>query len=595
MCGIFFSLSASGAVLPNEETCCLLRQRGPDNYHVHNVERKVANARSSNEEPIAVHLTFVSTVLSMRGGCLVPQPLVDATTQSVLCFNGDAWKIAGEPIQGNDAELIFKLLLQAVNPNPNTSLSADTCTSAVQGVLDVISSISGPFAFVFYDAVNSKLFFTRDSLGRRSLLQGVDEAGTFKICSLCDGTPSTHFSEVETDGVYMVDLEHAIFQDDSASTSAGIPSFAASCIQTLPWDQEQADSTLRPKNPTPPMNRSIPEGAPPSLNVETVAVKELEQKLRQSLALRIQNVREPPTTSSGINAKVAVLFSGGLDCTLLARLSHDILPESEVIDLLNVAFENPRVAAAAASKGETAVSVYENCPDRITGRAAFAELQKVCPGRNWRFVAIDIPYVETVAHRDTVKRLMRPHNTEMDLSIACALYFASRGQGLAYDSRQDTSQPAQYTTSARVLLSGLGADELFAGYSRHGVAFSRNGFIGLIDEINLDVSRLGKRNLGRDNRVIAHWGREARFPFLDEEFVSWVVQLPVWEKCGFGTPSPAEDSPEAGLESEKKALRLVALRLGMTNVSREKKRAIQFGSRTAKMEKSKVKGTDALT
>ncbi|RAL01038.1 asparagine synthetase domain-containing protein [Aspergillus ibericus CBS 121593] len=594
MCGIFFSLSASRAVLPNEETSRLLRQRGPDNYHVHNVERKVTNARSSNEEPIAIHLTFVSTVLSMRGDVLVPQPLVDPATQSVLCFNGDAWKIAGEPIQGNDAELIFKLLLQAVNPNSNTSLSADTCTNAVQGVLDVISSISGPFAFVFYDAVNSKLFFTRDSLGRRSLLQGVDEAGTLKICSLCDGTSSTHFSEVETDGVYMVDLENAIFQDDSASTSAGTPSFTPNCIQTLFWDQKRSDSSLLLKTPILPMNRSTPEGAPPSLNIETVAVKDLEQKLRQSLALRIQNVREPPTTSSGSNVKVAVLFSGGLDCTLLARLSHEILPESEVIDLLNVAFENPRVAAAAASKGETAVSVYENCPDRVTGRAAFAELQRVCPGRNWRFVAIDIPYVETVAHRDTVKRLMRPHNTEMDLSIACALYFASRGQGLAYDSRQG-AQPAQYTTSARVLLSGLGADELFAGYSRHGIAFSRNGFAGLIDEINLDVSRLGKRNLGRDNRVIAHWGREARFPFLDEEFVSWVVQLPVWEKCGFGTPSPAEDSPEAGLESEKKALRLVALRLGMTNVAREKKRAIQFGSRTAKMEKSKVKGTDALT
>ncbi|PYH74193.1 asparagine synthetase domain-containing protein [Aspergillus vadensis CBS 113365] len=596
MCGIFFSLSASGAVLPNEETCCLLRKRGPDNYHVHSVEQKITNTRSSNEEPIAVQLTFVSTVLSMRGGCLVPQPLVDPTTQSVLCYNGDAWKISGEPIQGNDAELIFRLLLQAVNHQSKATSSADLSTSAVQGVLDVISSISGPFAFVFYDAINSKLFFTRDSLGRRSLLQGVDESGVFKLCSLCDGTSSTHFSEVETDGVYVVDLEHAIFQDNSIATkSAGTPSFDASCIQTLYWEHNASDLPLRPRNPVPPMNNSIPEGEAPSLTVETTAVKELEQKLRQSLALRIQNVREPPTASSGSNVKVAVLFSGGLDCTLLARLSHEILPKEEVIDLLNVAFENPRVAAAAKGKGEATGSVYENCPDRITGRAAFAELQRVCPDRNWRFVAVDVPYQETLAHRETVKRLMRPHNTEMDLSIACALYFASRGQGLAFDSRQIDAQPMQYATSARVLLSGLGADELFAGYSRHGAAFSRDGFAGLIDEINLDVSRLGKRNLGRDNRVIAHWGREARFPFLDEEFVSWVVQLPVWEKCGFGTPSPPADSPEAGLDSEKKALRLVALRLGMTNVAREKKRAIQFGSRTAKMEKSKVKGTDALT
>jgi hypothetical protein len=71
------------------------------------------------------------------------------------------------------------------------------------------------------------------------------------------------------------------------------------------------------------------------------------------------------------------------------------------------------------------------------------------------------------------------------------------------------------------------------------------------------------------------------------------VQLPVWEKCGFGVPG--SPPTEAGIDPEKKALRLLALNLGLDNVSREKKRAIQFGSRTAKMEKGKVKGTDALS
>ncbi|PWY80653.1 asparagine synthase related protein [Aspergillus heteromorphus CBS 117.55] len=596
MCGIFFSLSASGPVLPNEETCALLRSRGPDNYRVHNVEQNVATTQSGNGEPVTVYLSFVSTVLSMRGDHIVPQPLVDDKSQSVMCFNGDAWKIAGEPIMGNDAELIFKLLLQAARGSSGTDVSEDVPTKSVQKILNVISSISGPFAFVFYDAVNSKLFFTRDCLGRRSLLEGLSEAGDLKICSLCDGTSSTHFSEVETNGVHMIDFKHTIFQVKSdPSANPRTLSFATNNIQTLLWDEGDSATPHGLRTSIPSMNRTTPEGVPPVLNVETPAVKELEQKLRQSVALRIQNVREPPATPSGSRVKIAVLFSGGLDCTVLARLAHEILPEGETIDLLNVAFENPRVAAAAAGKEGAAGSVYENCPDRVTGRSAFAELQAVCPGRNWRFVAIDIPYAETVAHRETVKRLMRPHNTEMDLSIACALYFASRGQGLAYDSIQPDASPTEYTTSARVLLSGLGADELFAGYSRHGVAFSRDGFKGLIDEINLDVSRLGKRNLGRDNRVIANWGREARFPFLDEEFVSWVVQLPVWEKCGFGTSPPESQSPESGLDSEKKALRLVALRLGMTNVAREKKRAIQFGSRTAKMEKGKTKGTDALS
>lgn len=354
------------------------------------------------------------------------------------------------------------------------------------------------------------------------------------------------------------------------------------------------------------MNTSLPTEQPPALTTDSVFVKELESRLRQSLELRIQNVPEPPGYIAGETAKIAVLFSGGLDCTLLARLSHEILPLDEPIDLLNVAFENPRVAAAAAKANQQnppsspPLSIYENCPDRITGRSAHSELQKTCPGRTWRFIAVDIPYTETLTHRDQVKRLMRPHNTEMDLSIACALYFASRGQGTAQTNPSSPLPTAEsqsptspiYTTTSRVLLSGLGADELFAGYGRHSVAFTRGGFKNLIAEIDLDVSRLGSRNLGRDDRVLSHWGRETRFPFLDEEFVAWVLGLPVWVKCGFGL---AQTEATADIDAEKLALRLVALRLGLLRVSREKKRAIQFGARTAKMETGRSRGTDVLS
>lgn len=86
-----------------------------------------------------------------------------------------------------------------------------------------------------------------------------------------------------------------------------------------------------------------------------------------------------------------MLFSGGLDCTVLARLSHDLLPPDQAIDLLNVAFENPRVAAQLQKQAKGApVDVYEACPDRITGRKAFAELQSVCPERVIRFIAVSI-------------------------------------------------------------------------------------------------------------------------------------------------------------------------------------------------------------
>lgn len=219
--------------------------------------------------------------------------------------------------------------------------------------------------------------------------------------------------------------------------------------------------------------------------------------------------------------------------------------------------------------------------------------------------------METIAHRPKVASLIYPHNTEMDLSIACALYFAARGSGLA---SVDENVPAtQYTTLARVLLSGLGADELFGGYTRHATAFSRLGFAGLLSELELDVNRLGKRNLGRDDRVISNWGREARYPYLDESLVRWALSIPLWEKCGFGTKFNAaeENEHEPDLEAGKKVLRLLAWKLGMHSVSKEKKRAvscsslhkyslltvkqIQFGARTAKMETGRTKGTTLIS
>lgn len=314
--------------------------------------------------------------------------------------------------------------------------------------------------------------------------------------------------------------------------------------------------------------------------------------MQRSLYLRTAHIREAvqstSATSSAQEAKVAILFSGGLDCTILARMCHDLIPLSEGIDLLNVAFENPRIHSNLADN----VSPYELCPDRVTGRASFAELKRVCPGRRWQFVEVNVPYTETVAHRTKVMALMHPHNTEMDLSISYALYFASRGAGLVSTG----DDVASYTTPARVLLSGLGADELFGGYQRHATAFARQGYEGLLDELDLDFQRLGKRNLGRDDRIISNSGREVRFPFLDEDFIALALELPATVKCDFGKPEieGAEDPVEA-LEPAKRILRQLAWDLGMKKVATEKKRAIQFGARTAKMETGKTKGTHVLT
>jgi asparagine synthetase B (glutamine-hydrolysing) len=69
-----------------------------------------------------------------------------------------------------------------------------------------------------------------------------------------------------------------------------------------------------------------------------------------------------------------------------------------------------------------------------------------------------------------------------------ALYFAARGVGKVRNSPE--AQPEPYTSPARVLLNGLGADELLGGYGRHRTAFKAGGWPAVIDEVGQQRSHV---------------------------------------------------------------------------------------------------------
>jgi asparagine synthetase B (glutamine-hydrolysing) len=174
------------------------------------------------------------------------------------------------------------------------------------------------------------------------------------------------------------------------------------------------------------LNRQLPKSGD-TLGFSSSSVEQLEHQLIESLRLRILNIPEPPFQGTPTKVKLAILFSGGLDCTVLASIAHQLLPPDHEIDLLNVAFENPRVIHASKqapktkkpknkryikptesehlvaesfskvqpdaiipdqADGSESPSPYEACPDRITGRSAVEELRSVFPGRTWRFVEV---------------------------------------------------------------------------------------------------------------------------------------------------------------------------------------------------------------
>ena len=236
MCGIFFSCSSQEHLVPSGRVLSCLARRGPDSQQV--VQRKL---RSSNYVDTALktvyYINFVSTVLSLRGDSVVRQPLEDSRSGSLLCWNGEAWKVNGTSISGNDAQLIFCLLLEATNHESmdNQDIS-NTYTRTLQAVLKVVATISGPFSMVFFDAKYQRIFYGRDVLGRRSLLLARSEKNCVQVSSICDGSFFDVWGEVEANGIYVLNL--AANSNQFANETCA--------LKHIPWSEEEDSSDSFP-------------------------------------------------------------------------------------------------------------------------------------------------------------------------------------------------------------------------------------------------------------------------------------------------------------------------------------------------------------
>ena len=82
----------------------------------------------------------------------------------------------------------------------------------------------------------------------------------------------------------------------------------------------------------------------------------------------------------------------------------------------------------------------------------------------------------------------------------------------------------------QILISGMGADELFGGYMRHRTTLRNHGWVALHSQLQIELKRIPYRNLGRDDRVVSHHGKQPRMPFLDEDVINFVKSIPPWER-----------------------------------------------------------------
>ncbi|KAJ8682475.1 hypothetical protein QAD02_018267 [Eretmocerus hayati] len=566
MCGIFCSVyhtSNEQACLSDQKTFkfCknVIAARGPDSLG--------EECRDLTE---VWHGHFYASVLWMQGSKPTPQPIVDIDG-NVLLWNGDVF---GGNLFNRDA------------------CDTDSVSSALRNSTDIPSTlrtINGPFSVIYYQKSSKKLYFARDRFGRHSLL--------FRVNHDCNNLLLTSVSVKEVHDIMELPAI-GIFSANLDSTSLEVE--CSPWFQPNDWFTEKlsdlqkqlpVDVNLTFRNNLPAIrellvNKTI---SPKSGFLEFVemvhefktydeimdhllsrnSIKQLVDRLlvllnestRKRVEIRPKYCRDCINSSAETqgncgHSKVGLLFSGGLDSTILAMLAHNYVELDESIDLINVAFKRQNN------------STYE-VPDRITGKQSYNELLEICSGRSFNFIEVNVPEEELEKFRSNrIVDLVYPHATVLDDSLACAVWFASRAKGTLLESG------LPYESSCRVLLSGLGADEQLGGYMRHRTILKNKGWSDLTKELELEFDRISERNLGRDDRMVSDHGRQLRLPFLDEDFVNFLQNLLPTERC-----CPTKELPP-GL-GDKLLLRLLARKIGLREASKLPKRAFQFGSRIA--------------
>ena len=219
--------------------------------------------------------------------------------------------------------------------------------------------------------------------------------------------------------------------------------------------------------------------------------------------------------------KVGVLFSGGVDSSLIAQICVDLGVETELFSVGSE--DSPDVKFAQMMADDMGLRLHIKCVD--------VELVRECT-----------PLVLNAIEEWNL----------MKLGVGMTAYLAAE---MAHEN------------GLRVMLSGQGADELFAGYHRYLGLYQEKGEDAQEDLWN-DVENLYQVNLDRDDAVTMAHGVEMRVPYLDLPIISMAMNIPMSYKI--------KDDHD---RLRKCILREVAAEVGVkSEVLMRPKKAAQYGS-----------------
>ena len=565
-----------------DEFSNMLFNRGKDNFEIYSVNNnKIIEDFKEKAQKMKYKELFdfvintnnkilINSYLNIFNNNNNNKTLQDEETKNILQFNGEIYNFINEndkekSINNNDNKIsLFKALNNISKDN-----SIENINKYIENFFILYNNLESDHSFYFHDNINNQIIITRDIFGKRSIILYY-----IKFLSIIIFTPVLSETLINLykgnpQNIFILEIpsNHLLLINEKANNK--ILLFENPLIQKVHF--------LR-------FNPSFNK-----INTYENLVHNCHEKLVQSIRKRLSDVIN--INKNNTNYTLGISFSGGLDSTLLAYYTLLVTENNINIDLFNLSFD-------------------KSSPDRITGIISYKELIDKFPNRNINLILIDKEY-NTDINPNFQKKILNiifPRNTHMDFNISSAKYLSTNKQGFLVDkikliqyfeqnseivnenlikkSDEKTYQnnimtkkiqnfeyekftilDKVYKSDIKIILDGLGADEIFGGYLRY-----KNGDIE--NQMKRDLDRLWLRNCGRDDRVCGENLVELRFPYLDYDLMKFLGSIEdIKQIVDFEKPRG---------EGEKYLLRKVAKDIAGFKLSYKfEKRAIQFGTRIA--------------
>ncbi|EKQ53212.1 MAG: asparagine synthase, glutamine-hydrolyzing [Methanobacterium sp. Maddingley MBC34] len=477
-----------------------MKHRGPDASGVF-VDGTIAYGDTDHQKLPEGNFGLGHNLLSIVGSEVV-QPLKKG--KIVLVCNGEIYnysqlyselknKSGYDFKTDSDSEVVLALLTEHYHG------------SLLQTVPLVVEHLDGDYAFAAYDGKD--LVAVRDPIGVKPLYYGT-ENGLFAFAS-------------ERKALWNVGIN---------KTHSLPPSFMLHNQELVPLSQRLSWKEDKSRDVSNEFSRDTNTTSTKEYSPVIVANEYLKDKEFLKNILKGHIIESVKKRTNGLD-KVGILFSGGVDSTLLAVICRDLGVETELY--------------AVGSDGSQ---------DLTFARKVAADIG----------LPLHIQVIDEEVVREYIPLVLNAIEewNVMKLGVGMTAFLAAE---MAHEHGE------------RVILSGQGADELFAGYHRYLGFYQEKGEKAQ-EDLQDDVENLYHVNLERDDKSTMASSVELRVPYLDLQIINMAMNIPMHYKIS---------GPEDRLR--KCILREVASQLSVPpEIVKRPKKAAQYGSGIHKILRKKV-------